>query len=122
MPAHSHARSMQPMTKRATWPIRTVSEKAMRKEIADNTKKLEDIAASGQTMRDDIFKILDRFVSEQQAQFEQFKRLIECSQGEMRELRKTVNEKLKAMQSENAKQMKRLGEAFIQAAGGNEQP
>ena len=113
---------MQPMTKRATWPIRTVSEKAMRKEIADNTKKLEDIAASGQTMRDDIFKILDRFVSEQQAQFEQFKRLIECSQGEMRELRKTVNEKLKAMQSENAKQMKRLGEAFIQAAGGNEQP
>lgn len=108
---------------RATWPrmktISRVSEKAVRKELANNTKKLEEIAASGQALRDDIFKILDHFVSSSRAQFEQIKHLIE---GNGRELRKTLDEKLKAIAVENAKQLQRLGEALIHAAGGNEKP
>ena len=113
--------AIRPMQSRMR-SIRTVSEKAMRKDIADNTKKLEEIAASTQALRDEIFKILDHFVSAQQAQFDQFKHLVECSQRELRELRKIVGEKLKAIQAENAKQLRRLGEAFIQAAEGDARP
>lgn len=82
----------QSTTKRGA-TISRVLGKAMRKEIADNTQKLEEIAA----MRDELFKLLHHFVSRQESQFEQFKQLVECSQRELRELRKTVNEKLKAI-------------------------
>ena len=92
-----------------------VSEKAIMREVEkrlrtlqdENSKRLDEIAASGQMLREEFYRVLKDFAASQRGEIEHLKHLI------VEQLRKTLAE---SIQAANAVQLQRLGECFVAAS------
>lgn len=85
-----------------------VSQKAIMREVEKRLCTLqEEIAASGQVLRGEFYKVLKDFAASQRTEIEHLKNLI------VEQVMKALAEQIQAA---NAVQLQRLGECFVAAS------